>query len=108
MAFVAVLYVAFDIYIFQALRVVMSDYSLVVRRVLSVVYFAISGVLFVGIMMYNQLDPKQFANLRLFITTAFFITLIGKLIAALFVLFDDVRRLVTWIASFVPEKKEEA
>ncbi len=107
MALVALVYVAFDIYIFQALRVVMSDYSVVTRRVLTIVYFAISAVLFVGISMYNQLDPKQFANLRLFITTAFFITLLGKLISALFIFVDDGRRLFTWIANFLPSKAEE-
>lgn len=107
MAFVAVLYVAFDIYIYQALRVVMSDYSLVARRMLTGVYFTISAILFVGVMMYDQLDPKQFANLRLFITTAFFITLIGKLFAALFVLVDDGRRLYTWMMSLFPSKVEE-
>ena len=58
--------------------------------------------------MYNQLDPKQFANLRLFITTAFFITLIGKLIAAVFVLIDDGRRLVSWLSTFLPSQPEEA
>lgn len=107
MAILAMVYVAFDIYIFQALRVVMSDYSVLTRRILTAVYFTISIVLFVGITLYNQLDPKQFANLRLFITTAFFITLLGKLIAALFVLVDDGRRLVAWISGFLPSKSEE-
>lgn len=107
LAFIAVLYVAFDIYIFQAVKVVIGDYSLMTRRSLTVLYFGVSAVLFVGILMYNQLDPKQFADLRLFITTAFFITLIGKLIAALFVLFDDGRRFITWVAQFIPSKTEE-
>lgn len=108
MALVAVLYVAFDIYIYQAVRVVIGEYSLITRRVLSIVYFTVSAVLFIGIMMYNQLDPKQFANLRLFITTAFFITLLGKLLAAVFVLIDDGRRLITWIISLMPSQEEQA
>ena len=108
LAFAAVLYVAFDFYIYQAVRVVISDYSPITKRGLTTLYFGVSAVLFVGVLMYNQLDPKQFANLRLFITTAFFITLIGKLIAAVFVLIDDGRRLVSWLSTFLPSQPEEA
>ncbi len=108
LAFAAVLYVAFDFYIYQAVRVVISDYSPITKRGLTTLYFGVSAVLFVGVLMYNQLDPKQFANLRLFITTAFFITLIGKLIASVFVLVDDGRRLVSWLSTFLPSKPEEA
>ena len=107
LAFAAVLYVAFDFYIYQAVRVVISEYSPITRRGLTTLYFGVSTVLFVGVLMYNQLDPKQFANLRLFITTAFFITLIGKLIAAVFVLIDDGRRFFTWISAFFPSKVDE-
>lgn len=108
LAFAAVLYVAFDFYIYQAVRVVISDYSPITKRGLTTLYFGVSAVLFVGVLRYNQLDPKQFANLRLFITTAFFITLIGKLIAAVFVLVDDGRRLVSWLSTFLPSQPEEA
>ncbi|MFH6981916.1 metallophosphoesterase [Marinoscillum luteum] len=102
----AVLYMAFDLYIHQAIRLVISDYEVVTRRLISVAYFGISAVLFAGIMFYEQLDPKQFQNLRLFITTAFFITLIGKLISAIFLLTDDFRRLVTFVMNLMPSRAE--
>ncbi len=95
-------YVAFDFYVFQAVRLMIGDYTTITRRLVTIGYFALSGVLFVGIMLYNQLDPKQFANLRLLITTSFFIALLGKLIAALFLIVDDGRRLFTWLMSFLP------
>lgn len=107
LAFAALLYLALDVYVYQAVRLVMSDYQPSVRRVIVVAYFTISALLFTGISLYNWLDPKQFANLRLLITTAFFITLIGKLISALFVLVDDMRRLVMWISSLLPQQPEE-
>lgn len=107
LAFAALLYLALDVYVYQAVRLVISDYQPSVRRVIVVAYFTISALLFTGISLYNWLDPKQFANLRLLITTAFFITLIGKLISALFVLVDDMRRLVMWISSLLPQQPEE-
>ncbi|MEQ9304226.1 MAG: metallophosphoesterase [Marinoscillum sp.] len=108
LAFAALLYLALDVYVYQAVRLVISDYQPSVRRVIVVAYFTISALLFTGISLYNWLDPKQFANLRLLITTAFFITLIGKLISALFVLVDDMRRLVMWISSLLPQQPEES
>ncbi|MEQ8473704.1 MAG: metallophosphoesterase [Marinoscillum sp.] len=107
LVFAAVLYLALDFYVYQAVRLVIADYQVPVRRSLTIAYFTISILLFAGISLYNSLDPKQFANLRLFITTAFFITLIGKLISALFVLVDDARRLVTWVASLMPQRAHE-
>ncbi|MEQ9050201.1 MAG: metallophosphoesterase, partial [Marinoscillum sp.] len=102
----AVLYLAFDLYIYQAIRVLISDYEVLTRRLVSVAYFGVSLVLFLGIIFYEQLDPKQFQNLRLFITTAFFITLIGKLISAIFLVADDFRRLVTYVMNLMPSRAE--
>lgn len=106
MGIAAVLYLAFDVYIYQAIRVLTSEYALSTRRMVALAYFGVSAMLFVGIALYEQLDPKQYQNLRLFITTAFFITLIGKLISALFLVVDDLRRLVTYVVSLLPQKEE--
>lgn len=104
LGFAALLYVAFDIYIYQAIKVLTSEYGLLTRRLIAFGYFGFSALLFLGVIMYEQLDPKQFQNLRLFITTAFFITLIGKLVSALFVLADDVRRVIAYLASLIPQR----
>lgn len=98
----AIVYLAFDLYTFQAIRLLISDYELTTRRFLSIGYFALSVLLFMGIVCYPLLDPKQFHNLRLFLTMAFFAALIGKLFTAIFLLIDDLRRLVVYVAGLLP------
>jgi len=100
-------YVAFDIYVYQSVKVLVVDYNTPTRRLIGLIYFTISILLYVGIVLYRQLDPKQFHNLRLIITTTFFITLIGKLVAALFLLVDDFRRVVSYFINFLPQKADD-
>ena len=105
---VAVLYVLLDVYIYQAIRIAISDLSPILRRTIVGAYFGFSILLFIGILVYNQLDPKFFQGLRLFITTSFFIVLLGKLVTGLFIVFDDVRRLVVYLAGSLPQSAEKS
>lgn len=99
-------YLLFDIYAYQAVRVSVAGMAAIWRKSITIGYFSISALLFLGVIFYERLDPKQFANLRLLLTTGFFITLIGKLVVALFLLGDDLRRLVTYIANWFPSRNE--
>ncbi len=102
--FVALAYFALDIYVYQAIKLVISDSEPTTRRVLVVLYFLVSALLLAGLLLYQQLDPKQFASLRLIITTTFTITLLGKVVSALFLLTDDIRRFVTYLVSLFPSE----
>lgn len=104
--FLALLYLMVDIYIYQAVRLVISDFSLTTKRILTIIYFSVSLALFAGVMLYNQIDPREFKNLRLMIITAFFIVLVGKVITALFLVADDLRRLVAYVINLFPQKSE--
>lgn len=103
--FLALLYILFDIYIYQAVKVVISDYSLTTRRILASSYFLISFLLFVGVLTYTRLYPKTYKDIRLFITAGFFIILIAKLFTAIFLFADDLRRLVVYVISLFPERE---
>lgn len=105
--FLAIVYLAFDWYIYQAIRLMIGDYGFTTRRIITFSYFGISGLLFLGVVFYNQLDAKTFQNLRLFITSAFFITLVAKLFTAIFLLADDIRRGVTYLVNLFPGQVEE-
>ena len=105
-AFLAAAYVGLDIYVHQAIRAVMADYSVTTRRVVTVVYFLVSLVIFAGIILYNQVDPKAYKNLRMFISTSFFVVLVGKLLIAIFLLADDLRRMVTYLINLLPAREE--
>ena len=104
--FIAVLYIGLDLYLYQAIKLLIEDFSPAVRKVLRTGYFVVSVGLFIGVLLYSKLDPKVFGGLRVVLMTGFFITLIGKLLAALFLFADDLRRLTLYLIDLLPSKTE--
>ncbi|MEP5613400.1 MAG: metallophosphoesterase [Cyclobacteriaceae bacterium] len=96
------LYFALDLYIFMMIRSMLDGASLWVRRSVMISYWVISTLAVAGVLMYTKIDPKVFKNLRLYITTFFFILFMGKVLASLFLLVDDLRRGVTWLVNLFP------
>ena len=100
MAFL-VIYFLVDFYVFQIVRQLTSDASILTKRAWLLVYWSFSLIALLGLIFYNQLDPHIFKGLRLFLLSFFFTNLIAKLFASLVLLGDDIRRGVTWIAQFL-------
>lgn len=100
------LYFALDLYIFTIIRGMLDNASTWVRRVILVGYWVISGFALIGVLMYTKIDPKQFQNLRLYITTFFFVLFMGKVFTALFLFVDDIRRGFTWVVNLFPSFQE--
>ena len=94
-------YFLVDFYVFQIVRQLTSESSLLTKRAWLMIYWGFSLVAFLGVIFYNQLDPIVFKGLRLFLISFFFTNLIAKLFASLVLLGDDIRRGVTWIAQFI-------
>ncbi|MEQ8337057.1 MAG: metallophosphoesterase [Cyclobacteriaceae bacterium] len=103
---IAVFYVALDLYLYQAIKLLIEDFSPPTRKILRIGYFVISIGFFIGVLLYSKLDPKVFGGLRVILMTGFFITLIGKLLAALFLFADDLRRLTYYLIDLLPSKSE--
>ncbi len=106
--FIAVLYIGLDLYLFQAVRLLIEDYSAGTRRIIRVVYFTISIGFFVGALLYSRIDPKIFGGLRIALISGFFITLIGKLVTVVFLLADDLRRLIVYIYDILPVSGDQS
>ncbi len=70
-------------------------------------YWVLSLGALVGVLLYRQIDPKQFENLRLYITTVFFVLFVGKLFATVFLLLDDIRRGIVWLVNIFPFVEED-
>ncbi|WP_258104835.1 metallophosphoesterase [Marinoscillum sp. MHG1-6] len=102
---ISVLYFLFDWYVFQAIRMAISEWSLSARRVTYIIYFTLSISFFLGALFYRSLDPQIFKNLRLFLLSGFLIMLVGKLFAAIFLLIDDARRGVVALINLLPQKE---
>ncbi|REE02188.1 metallophosphoesterase [Marinoscillum furvescens] len=88
-------YLLLDWYIFYAIRGLWSAQDISARRIFTACYFGVSLLLLAGLLMYSRLDAYQ--HLKSFITTAFFITLLGKIFASLFLVVDDARRFVGYL-----------
>ena len=104
--FLVLLYFTFDFYVFYAIKSLSEELSAGWRRAVYIAYWGISLLFLVGVLLYRQIDPKQFGNLRLYITSGFFILFMGKFLAAAFLVVDDLRRAITWIVNLLPVKEE--
>ncbi|XOV94371.1 MAG: metallophosphoesterase [Bacteroidota bacterium] len=102
--FIAVVYVLLDLYLFHAIRLLIEDYGVITRRIIKISYFVLSIGFFIGALLYTRLDPKIFGVLRVALISGFFITLVGKLLAMLFLAVDDFRRLVVYIINLFPSE----
>ncbi len=86
----------------MVIRPMLDGASLWVRRTVMISYWIISTLAITGVLLYTKIDPKIFKNLRLYITTFFFVLLMGKIFASLFLLADDIRRGITWVVNLFP------
>ncbi len=92
----------------------MSESSVLSKRLVYVLYWALSIAAIAGVMVYNQLDPDSYKGLKTFITSFFFISLVSKLFSAIVILGDDIRRGVSYLfqffgtseAEYVPERAD--
>jgi len=105
--FLVLIYFSFDFYVFYAVKSVTEDLTPLWRRIVIISYWSISLLLLAGVFVYRNIDPKQFGNLRLYITTSFFILFVGKLFATAFLLVDDLRRGVTAVINLIPFKESD-
>src|SRR5215831_16319701 len=91
-----------DIYVFQAVKVLAHSASPRTKTIIYASYWTISGL---AIILLIILPYLPFHNQsKLFRTTIFAIIaglFFGKVIASVFFLVDDIRRLVQWIAGKV-------
>jgi len=88
-----------DTYIFQAIRTVSQTASPKVKIIIYTVYWALSMVAVISFLLFVYTD-HNFLGKK--IRTYLFATVIGlflaKLVAVLFFLVDDVRRVIQWVA----------
>jgi len=93
------LMILLDFYVFQALRVVSHSAGPKTRMVLFVSYWVLSVLALVLLIVLPMINfdnlPKGLRSIVFAIIIAFFFS---KLIAAVFLLIDDLRRLFQWVA----------
>ena len=95
------LYFLVDFYVFQVVRLLTEDQSAASKRAWFIVYWSFSIIALSGVALYNQLDPHSFKSLRVILTSLFFVNVVSKVFAALFLVADDFRRGITWLFQYV-------
>ncbi|MGG9972621.1 metallophosphoesterase [Ferruginibacter sp. SUN002] len=96
--FVAIM-LLLDTYVFQAIKAVCSNVSPKTKAIVYAIYWSVSVIALVGFLVFVFTDhtfmPRK-------VRTYLFATILGlffaKLIAVVFFLIDDIRRLIQWIA----------
>jgi len=89
-----VVVLALDFYIYKAILGAKANWSEVKRNRFSISWWAITLLFFIGIFFSIYFDIRL--TIRAIILVAFFLSFIGKVFFALFLLVDDVRRLTIW------------
>ncbi len=100
--FLTAIYLALDFYIFTATRAVADDLSVSTKRIVYITYWGITLLLILGVIFWNQVDPKAYRVARIVIFNSFAIFLFAKIFTSLFLLLDDLRRLVTYLINLLP------
>lgn len=99
---VLLIMLALDFYVFMAIKQVASSASAKTRTIIFTIYWIISGLsfLFVALMPYVNYDNWQ-RPLRTYIFAVVVGLYLAKIVATIFFLLDDVRRLLQWISGKV-------
>ncbi len=98
---VVLVYFVIEYYVFQVVQLLTLKSTPFITRWVWSSYWLWVVLMITGFALYTQLDTKMYAGFRVFISALFFINLIGKLLAFLVLLGDDVRRLVSYLSQFV-------
>lgn len=95
---VALCMLGLDVYVFMAIRAVTARFSPVVKRVVAILYWVISLGCIISITAFPYMQgitaSKFFRNYLFAIVIGVFF---AKLLAALFFVIDDIRRVLQWI-----------
>ena len=97
---------ALDFYIYKAIMGARKNWSEVKRNRFSISWWAITLLFFIGIFLSIYFNIRL--TIRAIILVAFFLTFVGKVFFALFLLVDDVRRLTIWAKRKVIKTKSSA
>lgn len=98
-----------DVYVFQAIKTLLRNASPGLRRVVNTMYwfFSLAGLLTWGLRNFLHLQEWPTA-IRMVVTFLILGWVIAQLIAAIFLLVDDLRRGITWIVRRIRNSGRQA
>ena len=107
LGFVALGIFLLDLYVFQAVRVLLDESSATTRKVVYALYWAGSAVTIGLFFLYNFTDLKATSQLfRQFALFWIFAHVVSKMFGGIFLLIDDLWRLIQWLGAKLGIAKE--
>ena len=95
-----VVLILIDLYVFQAFKVIAQDFSPETRKLIYYGYWAITGLVLTGYVVYNFGNPDAYPKTsRAFMLIGVFMFYFAKIFALVFLVVDDIIRFGKWIAS---------
>lgn len=94
---VLIVYSFLDYYVFQAVKVVVSNFSSGGKLAVYSLYWSLTIFSFVAVVAFGTVDPTKYASLRTFLATAVFMNILAKITAGMFVFADDLLRLGKYV-----------
>lgn len=96
-----------DIYFYQAVLAVTKNWSPLWKQMGRIGFWIPTGLSFAALIWWQVADPYSInASVRNWIITGVFATYFSKLIGIIFLLIDDIQRLVRWVAGLFQKKSE--
>ncbi len=96
-----------DIYFYQAVLAISKNWSPVWKQVGRIGFWVPTVLSFAALIWWQVADPYTInANVRNWIITGVFATYFSKLIGIVFLLIDDLQRVVRWAAGLFQKKSE--
>ncbi|MCW5912568.1 MAG: metallophosphoesterase [Cyclobacteriaceae bacterium] len=96
-----------DVYFYQAVLAVSKGWSPIWKQVVRIGFWIPTLLSFAALLWWQLADPYTInANVRNWIITGVFATYFSKLIGIVFLLMDDIQRLVRWVAGLFQKNNE--
>lgn len=99
----AVVFVLIDLYVWQAVKLLMRSTSDTTQKVIGIGYWGMTLLSVIGLFFVFNYTPASApvkANFRTFLMAGIFIIYISKVFSVLVLFIDDIIRFFKWIASF--------
>lgn len=104
----SIVFLLIDYYAFQAVKTLTSTSSLGFQKMIKYIYFSLSALVIIAILVYNFGNPDGIAkHARTLLMSFVFINVLAKFFLALFVFIDDIQRAVRWIGMKLSNPKPE-
>lgn len=97
---VTAVFLLIDWYVWQAVKVAVQNTSNQTQQIIKYVFWGVTAITILGMWLYNFTNPDWLGkNMRTVIMVGVFMNYFSKIFVLIFLLIDDIGRLIRWIYS---------